>query len=53
MIVQNLAACVLKGENPSTIPFQEVAGQKIVVNRDAAAKLHITFPPNVIKSAQA
>jgi putative tryptophan/tyrosine transport system substrate-binding protein len=48
-----LAARVLKGENPSTIPFQEVAEQKIVINRDAAAKLHITFPPDVLKSAQA
>jgi putative tryptophan/tyrosine transport system substrate-binding protein len=48
-----LAARVLKGENPSTIPFQEVAEQKLVLNHDVAAKLHIKFPADVEKGAQA
>lgn len=48
-----LAARVLRGEDPATIPFQEVAEQKLVLNQQAAAKLGIVFPPDVLKAAQA
>jgi len=48
-----LAARVLRGEDPSTIPFQEVAEQKLVLNQQAASRLGIVFPPDVLKEAQA
>jgi ABC-type uncharacterized transport system substrate-binding protein len=48
-----LAARVLRGEDPSTIPFQEVAEQKLVLNQQAAARLGITFPGDLQKAAQA
>jgi putative ABC transport system substrate-binding protein len=48
-----VAARVLRGESPANIPFQEVAEQKIVLNQQAAANLHIVFPDDVLKSAQA
>jgi len=47
-----LAARVLRGEDPASIPFQEVAEQKLVLNQQAAARLGITFPPDVLKAAQ-
>jgi putative ABC transport system substrate-binding protein len=46
-----LAARVLRGEDPGSIPFQEVAMQKIVLNQEAANTLGIVFPPEVIKAA--
>lgn len=48
-----LAARVLRGENPAGIPFQEVAEQKLVINQQAATRLGIVFPPDVLKAAQA
>jgi len=48
-----LAARVLRGENPAGIPFQEVAEQKLVINQQAASRLGIVFPPDVLKAAQA
>ena len=48
-----LAARVLRGDDPATIPFQEVAEQKLVLNQQAAAKLGIVFPPDVLKAATA
>ena len=47
-----LAARVLRGENPQGIPFQEVAMQKLVLNREAARTLGIVFSPAVIKAAE-
>jgi putative tryptophan/tyrosine transport system substrate-binding protein len=47
-----LAARVLRGEDPATIPFQEVAEQKLVLNQQAASRLGIVFPPNVAASAK-
>ena len=32
---------------------QEVAEQKLMLNQQAATKLGITFPPDVLKAAQA
>jgi putative tryptophan/tyrosine transport system substrate-binding protein len=46
-----LAARVLHGENPGSIPFQEVAMQKLVLNQKAATSLGIAFPPDVINAA--
>ena len=48
-----LAARVLRGENPAGIPIQEVAIQKIVLNQEAAHSLGIVFPPELEKAAQA
>lgn len=48
-----LAARLLRGEDPSAIPFQEVAEQKLVLNQQAAAKLGIVFPPDLLKAAAA
>jgi ABC-type uncharacterized transport system substrate-binding protein len=48
-----VAARVLRGENPAGIPFQNIAEQKMVLNQQAANRLGITFPPDVLKAAQA
>ncbi|HEX3469616.1 MAG TPA: ABC transporter substrate-binding protein [Silvibacterium sp.] len=48
-----LAARVLHGEDPASIPFQEVAEQKLMLNQQAATRLGITFPPDVLKASQA
>ena len=45
-----LAARLLRGEDPSTIPFQEVAEKKVVLNHEAAARLGIVFPQDVVAS---
>ena len=47
-----LAARVLRGEDPARIPFQEVAEQKLILNQQAATRVGITFPPDVLKAAQ-
>ena len=47
-----LAARVLRGEDPASIPFQEVAEQKLILNQQAATRLGITFPPDVLKAAE-
>lgn len=46
-----LTARLLRGEDPANIPFQEVAEQKIVLNHQAAAKLGIAFPADVVAAA--
>jgi putative ABC transport system substrate-binding protein len=47
-----LAARVLHGEDPARISFQEVAEQKLMLNQEAASRLGIAFPPDVLKAAQ-
>jgi len=47
-----LAARVLRGEDPANIPFQEVAEKKLVINKQAATRLGIVFPPDVVREAQ-
>jgi len=47
-----LAARVLRGEDPATIPFQEVVERKLVLNQEAAARLGMVFPPDVVASAK-
>ena len=46
-----LAARVLRGEDPRSIPFQEVAMQKLVLNQEVAKSLGIVFPADVIAAA--
>jgi putative ABC transport system substrate-binding protein len=48
-----LAARLLRGEDPSTIPFQEVAEKKVVLNHEAATRLGIVFPSDVLAEAKA
>jgi putative ABC transport system substrate-binding protein len=47
-----LAARVLRGESPQNIPFEEVAIKKIVLNDDAARRLGLTFPPEIVQAAK-
>jgi ABC-type uncharacterized transport system substrate-binding protein len=47
-----LAGRVLRGEDPAGIPFQEVVEKKLVLNQKAAARLGITFPPDMVSAAQ-
>jgi ABC-type uncharacterized transport system substrate-binding protein len=46
-----LASRVLRGEDPTSIPFEEVAVKKVVLNQSVARTLGITFPPDVLKEA--
>ena len=46
-----LADRLLRGEDPATIPFQEVAEKKLVLNQQAATRLGLVFPQDVIASA--
>ncbi|HEY2859942.1 MAG TPA: ABC transporter substrate-binding protein [Terracidiphilus sp.] len=46
-----VAARVLRGESPANIPIQEVAEEKLVLNQEAAKKLGIVFPADVLKAA--
>ena len=47
-----LTARVLRGESPRNLPFEEVALKKVILNEDAARKLGLTFPPQIVKEAQ-
>jgi putative ABC transport system substrate-binding protein len=47
-----LAARVLRGENPKDLPFEEVALKKVVLNQDAAKRLGIVFPPEILNAAK-
>jgi putative ABC transport system substrate-binding protein len=46
-------AQVLLGENPQSLPFENVAIQQIVLNHAVARKLGITFPRELIQAADA
>lgn len=41
-------ARVLAGEKPGAIPIRNVADKKVLLNRKVAAKLGLTFPPEVL-----
>lgn len=41
-------ARVLAGEKPGRIPIRNVADKKVLLNRSVAAKLGLTFPPEVL-----
>ena len=44
-------ARVLRGEQPRSIPFEDVAVKKLVLNQDVAKTLGITFPPEMVQAA--
>lgn len=46
-------AQVLLGENPQSLPFENMALKKLVLNFEVARKLRITFPDKLIKEASA
>jgi ABC-type uncharacterized transport system substrate-binding protein len=46
-----LASRILRGEKPGSIPFEEVAIKKVVLNQSVAKALGIIFPPDVLKEA--
>ena len=46
-----LAARVLLGQSPNILPIEEVAVQQLVLNKDVARKLGVTFPADLVKQA--
>jgi ABC-type uncharacterized transport system substrate-binding protein len=46
-----LVSKVLLGAQPADLPFEEVAVKQVVLNHDVAAKLGMTFPPDVLREA--
>jgi len=46
-----LAARIIRGEKPATIPFVEYAPTKLMVNLDVARKIGFTVPQAVLKRA--
>jgi putative ABC transport system substrate-binding protein len=47
-----LAARVLEGEDPATIPFQTLDAKKLVVNEAVARRLGLTIPPELLSRAE-
>ncbi len=47
-----LAARIMRGENPATIPFQGVKKTRLIVNLEAARSLGLALPPALIKQAE-
>lgn len=47
-----LAARIMRGEHPKTIPLQDFGETNLVVNVDAARALDITLPPALVRSAK-
>lgn len=45
----DIAVRVLLGEDPASIPFEEVAVVRLAANLDAARKLNLTFPAAFLK----
>ena len=48
-----VVARVLRGESPQGIPFENIAVQQLELNHEVARTLGITFPPALLKEAQA
>jgi ABC-type uncharacterized transport system substrate-binding protein len=46
-----MAARVMRGESPATIPFERVMGTKLVVNIAAAKAIGVTLPPSLVARA--
>jgi ABC-type uncharacterized transport system substrate-binding protein len=46
-----LAARVMRGENPATIPFERVSGTKLVVNVGAAKAVGFSIPASLVARA--
>jgi len=47
-----LAARVLRGESPRSLPIEEVAVKRVVLNQALAHKMHVQFPPELIAEAK-
>jgi ABC-type uncharacterized transport system substrate-binding protein len=47
----HIAARVMRGEQPATIPFEGVSKTKLILNDAAARSLGLTIPPAVLKRA--
>jgi ABC-type uncharacterized transport system substrate-binding protein len=52
MAASKLVAQVLLGQNPKSLPFENVAVQELVVNPKLAKQLGITFPASILKEAK-
>jgi putative tryptophan/tyrosine transport system substrate-binding protein len=48
----HLAARIIRGENPATIPLEDFKKTRLIVNLDAARALNITLPPALVRSAK-
>ena len=48
----HLAARIMRGEHPKTIPLEDFGKTNLVVNLDAARALNITLPPALVRSAK-
>ena len=46
-----LAARIVRGENPKNIPLEDFAKTSLIVNLEAARKLDIVIPPALVRSA--
>ena len=46
-----LAARIMRGESPATIPFQPQHTSRLIVNLKVAHQLGITIPPDILKRA--
>jgi ABC-type uncharacterized transport system substrate-binding protein len=47
-----LAARIMRGENPKTMPLEDFGQTSLIVNLDAARALDITLPPALVRSAK-
>ncbi len=46
-----VAARVMRGENPSKIPFRSVGKTRLIINLDAARVINFNLPPALVKRA--
>lgn len=51
-LAAQLAARIMRGEDPKHIPLQDFGGTNLIVNLDAARALGITLPPALVRSAK-
>lgn len=51
-LAAQLAARIIRGENPKGIPLQDFGGTRLIVNLDAARALDIHVPPALVRSAK-
>ena len=51
-LAAQLAARIMRGEDPKRIPLQDFGGTNLIVNLDAARALDITLSPSLVRSAK-
>ena len=51
-LAAQLAARIMRGEDPKHIPLHDFGGTNLIVNLDAARALDITVPPALVQSAK-